>query len=447
MNKRNYTPRVFNDLFVVLQTTIDFTLKYEYQQFTMKMTIKINCSSFSKCQIIVAFLMALSLSSKIQASKIDNNSNNLADTTYSIVEKMPEFIGGEKEIFTYLKQTIQYPAQAKKKNEQGRVVVRFVITETGKVDNVKIVRGISQSIDNEALRVVRLMPDWIPGEQNGEKVAVYYTLPILFKMTTEEDAWEVNEKTVILIDGIKMPENFNIKLLNTDKLTSASVLKPFPKEEKSRLIKLYGKQAENGVLLVTSNKDDMYYLLADTTEINTNIDCKEEISKPEFVGGKTQLLNYIADSIQYPFVAKQLKTEGKVIVQFLVEKSGKISDAKVITSLDYFLDKEALRVINSMPNWQPGVQCNEKFAIWVTMPVQFKLDIPIAEKTWERNDKTIILLDGERLPASFDLAWLNYSNIASYKVLEPGTNEINKKLVKEYGKDAVHGVILIEMVK
>ena len=402
-----------------------------------------------KLAFIVSLTFIFARTNDVQALPLSANQTTKVsqDSIYSIVEKMPEFIGGDKEIFTYLKQTIKYPAEAQKKNEQGRVIVRLVISKTGKVENVEVIRGVSQSIDNEALRVVRLMPNWIPGEQNGQKVDVYYTLPVMFKITSEEDAWEMNEKTVVVIDSVKMPENFNTKILNPSKLTSATVLKPFPKEEKLRLIKLYGKQAENGVLIITSNKDEMYYNLADTADIKANDNCKDEVSKPEFIGGKTQLLSHIADSIQYPFVAKQLKTEGKVIVQFMVEKSGKVSNAKVLKSLDYYLDKEALRVINNMPNWMPGAKCNEKISIIVTMPVNFKLDNPNIVKTWERNENTIILLNGERLPASFDLAWLNYSNLSSYKVLQPSTKEINKKLVKDYGKDAVNGVVLIEIAK
>ncbi len=402
-----------------------------------------------KLIFIISLTLTFANKNNLQAKPFITNGNSTLsnDSIFGVVDKMPEFIGGEKKIFTFLKQTIQYPAEALKKNEQGRVIMRFVISKTGKVENVEVIKGVSQSIDNEALRVIKLMPNWTPGEQNGEKVAVYFTLPVMFKFTSEEDAWEINEKTVVLIDSIKMPKNFNTKILNPNKLSSAIVLKPFPKEEKSRLIKLYGKKAENGVLLISSNKDEMYYDLADTADIIMNNDCKEEVNKPDFIGSKTQLMKYIADSIQYPFVAKQLKTQGKVIVQFLVDKTGKISDAKVIRSLDYFLDKEALRVINTMPNWIPGARCNQKLAIWVTIPVHFKLETPSTEKAWERNDKTIILLDGERLPASFDLAWLNYSNIASYKVIQPSTKEINKKLMKDYGKDAVNGVILIEMAK
>jgi len=401
-----------------------------------------------KFLFILSFIFALT--SNVHAFSDTNINQNTEDSVYSIVDKMPEFPGGEKALIVFLNQTIIYPAEAQKKNEQGKVVVQFVIGKTGKVENAKVVRSVTPDLDNEALRVIGLLPDWIPGEHNGEKVAVYRIIPVMFQIPTEESLWDINEKTVIVIDGVKMPDNFNSKILNPSKLASAVVLKPFPKEEKSKLMKQYGKQAENGVVLITSNKDEIYYALADSLSNQTRdalAGCKDTANMPVFPGGKENMFKYINDSIQYPFVAKRTKMEGKVVVRFRVDQSGKVSDARVMKQVDYFLDKEALRVINSMPDWTPGAKCAQKLDIFVTLPVAFKLDIPAAEKGWVRNDKTIVLLDGERLPASFDLGWLNYSNLASYKVLQPGTKEINKKLVKEYGKDAVNGVILIETAK
>ena len=398
--------------------------------------------------------MTFALSANVQAltltsnTQIDQISLNTEDSVYSIVDKMPEFPGADKALVSFLNQTIIYPADALKKKEQGKVIVQFVVNNTGKVENAKVLRSISPSLDKEALRVIGLLPDWIPGEQNGVKVAVSRIVPVVFYIPTEEEAWVVNEKTLIVIDEVKMPAKFNTKILNPGKLTSVKVLKPFPKEEKARLIDLYGRTAANGVVLITSNKDEMYYALADTVaDATVNEGCKVAAVSPEFPGGKVSLTTYIADSIQYPFVPKQLKTQGKVVVRFLVDKTGKVMDAKVMKSLDYYLDKEALRVINSMPDWTPGFKCDLKLNIFVTMPVTFKIDLPAAEKGWEKNDKTIVLLDGERLPASFDLAWLNYGDLSSYKVLQPSTKEVNKKLVSEYGKDAVNGVILISSIK
>lgn len=367
------------------------------------------------------------------------------DTVYSFVDKMPQFPGGEKEVVSFMSKTMRYPEEAQKRNESGKVIVQFVISKTGKVEKAKVLKGVSPELDNEALRVIGLLPDWIPGEQNGEKVNVYRIVPILFKAVSPGEAWEVTDKTVVVIDNVKMPANFNATILNFDKFASVIVLKPFPEKEKSKLMSKYGNLAANGVILITSNKSEIQYSLPDSTiNPSKNTSCKEEAVIPVFPGGEAKLLNYIADSIQYPFVAKRLNTQGKVMIRFRVDTSGKVSDATVIRAVDYFLNKEAVRVVNSMPALTPGTQCGKKINFYVTVPVNFKLDLPKADKKeWTKNDKTIVLLDGVRLPASFQLEWLRYENLSSYQVLQPTTKEITKKLVTQYGRDAANGVILI----
>ena len=396
----------------------------------------------------LAFMLSIHLfASQLRINQMNQIQQETTDSVYSIVDKMPEFIGGQKALITFLNQTVSYPAEALKKEEQGKVVIQFTITKSGKVENAKVLRSVSSSLDAEALRVIGLLPDWTPGEQNGEKVSVYQIMPVAFQIPTEESLWQVNEKTLIVIDSVKMPEKFNTKVLNPNKLSSVTVLKPFPKEEKSKLMAKYGKQAADGVVLISTNKEEIYYALADSLDTVNTENCKDHAKIPEFPGGKPELIRFLSDSIQYPFVPKELKTQGKVIVRFLIDKSGKVTNAQVMKPLDYYLDKEALRVINTLPDWTPGIRCGKNINIYVTMPVEFKLELPKSQKEWEPNAKTIILLDGVRLPASFDLAWLNYANLASYKVLQPSTKEITKNLVKEYGKDAVNGVILIECIK
>ena len=361
------------------------------------------------------------------------------DSVYSIVDSMPKFPGGEKALMNYVYRNTRYPAEAYKKKQEGKVILQFVINKQGLVENAKVARGVSPALDKEALRVVNSFPAWIPGIQNELNVAVSMTLPIAFKyVAIDSTNWDINEKTLVIIDDVKMPETFNIDILNLGRFNDVKVFKPFPEQEKARLMKEYGKQAADGVVLIKSNKYEMYYALADSTG------CKEAAAIPQFEGGNDVLLKHIADSIQYPFVPKRLKTEGKVIVRFTVDKTGKINDAKVVKSLDYFLDKEAIRVINTLPNWIPGTQCNQKVNIVVTMPVIFTLAVPATEKApWKPNEKTVVMLDGTRLPSVFDLSWLSYANLTSYKVLEPKTKEVIKQLTKEYGKDAVNGVVLI----
>jgi len=370
------------------------------------------------------------------------------DSVLTIVEKMPQFQGGDKALLGFVNNTIVYPTEAIKKKEEGKVIVQFAVTSLGKIANVKVLRSVSPSLDAEAIRVVSLLPAWIPGEQNGKPVAVAQVIPVTFQIPTEESMWKVTGKTLVVIDDVSMPENFDLQILNPVRLTSAQVFKPFPKEEKKRLKSAYGKRAEDGVVVITTKKEGVEYLLADSLPVTLRDSlCKEPIKKPEFNGGQAQLTSYLTDSIQYPFVCKQLKKQGKVTVRFLVDKTGKISDAKVINRADYYLDKEAVRLINVMPAWTPGSKCGEKLNIYVSLPVNFKLDLPAAEKEWERNEKTIVMLNGVRLPQSFDVKNVSYTNLASYKVLQPSTKEITKKLVKEYGKDAVNGVILISTNK
>ncbi|MFT3753982.1 MAG: TonB family protein [Paludibacter sp.] len=396
-------------------------------------------------QFVFVFSVALAFSINAHALPLKNTqfaSDSIVlqkdDSVYSVVDKMPEFPGGERKLIEYINKKINYPADAKKKNEQGKVIVRFVVDKTGKVKDPTVLKGLSASMDKEALRVVGKLPAWTPGEQAGNKVAVYKVVPIIFQ--DEESAWTVNEETLVIIDDEKMPQGFDTQILSPAKLASAKVLKPFPKEESARLVKQYGRQAANGVVLITTKKDEMEYMLADTV---AKSDCKESDVLPEFPGGKIRLQAYIADSLQYPFVAKRLKTEGKVFVQFLVDKTGKISDAQVVRRADYFLDREALRLVNAMPDWTPGSKCGEKLNVYVTLPISFRLEVPAAEKEWEKNDKTIVMLNGIKLPASFDLKMLNFTNLASYKVLQPTTKEVTKKLVSQYGKDAVNGVVVI----
>lgn len=394
------------------------------------------------------FSMLVALSVNVQAA--NPSSELIQDSVYLVTDKMPEYPGGEQALLEFLKQKISYPAKARRNKEEGKVIVQFVISKIGKVEQAIVLKAVSPSLDKEALRVVGSLPLWIPGEKDGEKVAVSYVLPISFKYKSSgPNDWEPTNKTLIVLDGIKMPPHFNINILNPNKLISLRILKPFPKEEKAKLKTLYGRQSSDGVIAITSNKDEIYYALADTMQsLNSAVqNCEEPAEFPQFPGGNVSLFRFIADSIQYPFAPLQLKKQGKVIVQFKVDKTGRISNSEVLQSVDYFLDKEALRVVGLMPNWIPAAKCEQKLDILVTLPVLFKLDIPASEKGWERNDKTIILLDGKRIPSTFDLKLLSYTNISSYKVLQPSTKEITKSLVSKYGKDAVNGVVLIETNK
>lgn len=94
---------------------------------------------------------------------------------------------------------------------------------------------------------------------------------------------------------------------------------------------------------------------------------------PEFPGGELALRKYIAESIKYPVIAQENGVQGKVYVNFVVGKDGRVSDAKVIRSIDPSLDQEALRVINSLPRWKPGKQRGEPVRVSFSVPISFVL--------------------------------------------------------------------------
>jgi len=104
------------------------------------------------------------------------------EPVYMIVEEMPEYFGGQHALFEYIKNNVEYPAEAKEDGISGKVYVRFMVDKEGKVSNVIVLRSVHPLLDEEARRVVASMPDWKPGKQDGKEVSVYYQVPINFQL-------------------------------------------------------------------------------------------------------------------------------------------------------------------------------------------------------------------------------------------------------------------------
>lgn len=104
------------------------------------------------------------------------------EEVFTHVEQMPKFPGGDAELYKFISNNLNYPAMAIENNVQGRVVVQFVVTKDGSIGNVKVVRSVDRDLDNEAIRVCKKLPKFIPGKQNGQPVNVWYTLPVTFKL-------------------------------------------------------------------------------------------------------------------------------------------------------------------------------------------------------------------------------------------------------------------------
>ena len=124
---------------------------------------------------------------------VDNGKIDIADVkqavtqveeekVYQVIEQMPQFPGGEQELLNFINKNIKYPVIAQENGIQGKVILRFVVSKTGVVDRVEVIRSLDPACDKEAIRVVKSLPHFIPGKQNGMNVAVWYTLPVTYKL-------------------------------------------------------------------------------------------------------------------------------------------------------------------------------------------------------------------------------------------------------------------------
>ena len=101
---------------------------------------------------------------------------------FEVVEQMPSFPGGDAALMKYLQENVKYPVVAQENGVQGRVVISFVVERDGSITDVKVARSVDPSLDREAQRVVKSMPNWIPGKQNGSAVRVKYNVPVSFRL-------------------------------------------------------------------------------------------------------------------------------------------------------------------------------------------------------------------------------------------------------------------------
>jgi TonB family protein len=195
---------------------------------------------------------------------------------FTAVEHSPSFPGGQDAFSKYLSNNIKYPAEARNKNIQGRVIITFIVEEDGSLSNLKLIRGIGGGADEEAMRVLKASPKWNAGVQNGRKVRVQYTVPVGFSLSSEpsvkstgslpiadEDAIGYKADTgnvkhtlitvnkpggnnpLYIIDG-KEKSYAEMQLISPQNIKSISVLK----DQNAKA--LYGAKGANGVILVTT---------------------------------------------------------------------------------------------------------------------------------------------------------------------------------------------------
>ncbi|WP_321438745.1 TonB family protein [uncultured Bacteroides sp.] len=199
------------------------------------------------------------------------------EDVYTAVEVMPQFPGGEKALLKYIASNLKYPVQSQENKIEGKVYIRFIVTEKGNITKVTVMRSLDQYCNEEALRVIKEMPKWTPGKQNGKNVSVYYVIPIMFKLTgspanSEKNTTKKNYHAVIdygtnlnssnstshtiinksedatpplyILNG-KEISGTEMKKLDPNSIQSINVLKDKSATEK------YGDKGANGVIEIT----------------------------------------------------------------------------------------------------------------------------------------------------------------------------------------------------
>ena len=239
------------------------------------------------------------------------------DDIFDVVEEMPVFPGGQTGLMEFIAKNLRYPVKAQKEGIQGRVIARFIVEKDGSVSNLAVARrSASSELDAEAIRVLSTMPKWTPGKQRGKEVRVKYTVPIAFRLSGPE-----------------------VEEIKDSKLMEVVVVGYAPKDD-----------------IITPE------VVLESAEI-----------MPKYPGGASGLMSYLARNIKYPLDAQQSKTQGRVVIQMIVNKDGHVISPKVIQSVSPSLDAEAIRVVMGMPRWEPGKNDGQTVAVQYTLPITFKL--------------------------------------------------------------------------
>lgn len=259
------------------------------------------------------------------------------DSIFTEVEQMPMFPGCEDiadieerrncsntKMLEYVYTKIKYPELARKNNNQGLVVVRFIINKKGLLESPEIMKSLGDGMDEEVLRVVENMPPWTPGIQNGKKVNVYFNLPIKFKLADEEPPVEKTTRPIVVI-----------------KDPSASI---------------------NDEVLTKVDQMPMFPGCDEITDVAERKSCADQ-----------KMLQHIYTNIKYPELARKTGSQGTVVVRFIVDKNGNIVKPEVVRSVGFGCDTEVLRVVGTLPNWNPGIHEGEKVDVYFNLPVKFKL--------------------------------------------------------------------------
>lgn len=337
------------------------------------------------------------------------------------IEEQPEFPGGVDAMMKFVRDNMRYPIEARECHIEGCVVCNFVVERDGSLSDFQVFKGIDPLLDNEAIRILKLMPNFSPGKQRGKPVRVRYMIPVDFILGSSDSSgvqYNPFQKAVkaefpggeeafvkYITENIKYPviaqkngiQGVVSTVFNVDRNGKVFFVRfeksvdPSLDAEVKRVIEnmpVWTPAKRNGEITSMIVKNDFLFRLHEESGFepykdsipDNAIEIDQEIpypikvnpsdevftdvdEKPEFPGGDAAMIEWISDNFNFEPTPSDYYSVARIVVSVIVEKDGSLSDVKVIRSVDPLLDKEALRVVKSMPKWKPGRHNDERVRV------------------------------------------------------------------------------------
>ncbi|QIX61026.1 energy transducer TonB [Hymenobacter lutimineralis] len=271
-------------------------------------------------QLLVFFTLLMSLlgagTTSVQAQKKLKYPKPDEDKIYEAAAQPATPVGGMEAFAQYLADKQNYPTAALQRGTQGTVVVTFVIEKSGAVSHVEPQQPLDPDLDQEAVRVIKEGPKWTPALNRGEKVRMRMNIPITFQIPADQAASPASPATTAVSAAPALPPT-------PAATTTPTVIKP------------------------------------------------DQPARP--AGGTDAFFAWIQQNLKYPAQAKQRKVEGRVIVEFIIQKDGSLTDIKPVKRLGSGCDEEAVRLIQSAPKWLPATYQGQPIKQKMVLPVVFQL--------------------------------------------------------------------------
>ena len=321
-----------------------------------------------------------------------------------------QFPGGTEQLIKFLSENIKYPVECEKQGIQGRVVLLIVIDKDGSVTDIKVAKSVHPLLDAEAVRVASSMPHWQPATKDGQPVRIRYTLPITFSLnnaTTEKGKGSEKvgqasrDRDATYPGGLEairkyLDKNFVRPLECSDiegnmevafivdeegKVSMVEVTKSLHRKLDKALTQVFMNMPKWQPAMRDGKPRQMRFTmplhyfqhigLVDGEEV---YDEKGQlVTMPQFPGGKEKLREFLSKNVKYPVECEASGITGRVVVGFVVEKDGKVTQVKLDRSSDPAFNMEAYKVMKKMPRWIPGKVGDEPITVKYKLPITFRL--------------------------------------------------------------------------